>query len=142
MSRRSISSRLYQFTRNYPVVPFDWATHNCAHFVQDWRVFCGQECASISLPPFAGVEDTRKFFVENNASLEGLVTDISGMQRIEPQYATPGCIALFTMPKHDMMALGIYDGPRTIFLTADGTLQSMVVLLTAAWVVSYVPEKV
>ena len=130
---KSVGSKLSKFLREYPVIPFDWKTHNCAHFAHDWYFFLAQKECAKELPQCADQAETRKLFVRMNASLESLVTDISGMQQIAPQYASVGDIVLFQSPTHDLQVLGICNGTCCAFMSTDGTIQFAAVTITAAW---------
>lgn len=130
---KSPGRELAVFLQEYPVRPFNWGTHNCGHFAHDWYVFfCQKECVR-SWPQFARQSDVRRFFRNMNGSMEVLVTEVSGLQRIKPQYAATGDIVLFTMPDRDLMALGICNGSTSVFLDMDGSPQFAPVHCSAVW---------
>ena len=129
---KHIGSRLHDFVQQYAPKPFDWATHNCAHFVLAWVNYLGQE-GSIVLPPFADVAATRRWFVEQNKTFEQLIDDYPSLTKVLPAFAQIGDIVLYADPTRNFQATGIYLGPQVLFLGSDGNIVIDAVQVTAAW---------
>lgn len=113
--------------------PFDWQKNNCAHFCNNWRVFLGQEGADHLLPPVASKEDARRYFLKHNEGLSGLVSQTTSMVQVPPSFVRLGDIVLYSVPSHDLVALGIAAGGAVVFLGEDGMPVVANVPITHAW---------
>lgn len=117
---RATAHALDAYLAEHAAQPFDWARHNCCHFVAGWvRHATGRD-------PMAGLPDThgplaaRRLIVRLGGTLADAWTRRLGRTAIQPELAQVGDVVHVWMRAAERAAVGICAGTRAALLLEGG----------------------